>query len=250
MVVRGDNGRSTDRRDSAALGSSSPADRRASAREIATAFAAEGARSSILDRLIDEATDGRRRRSADRAVECDLADADSTIGGHHRRRSTASAASTCWSTTPASSGSRRCSTSPPTSGTGSSPSTCAPMLLTTQVAARAMIDQGDGGKIVNMASMGGKLGAAGPGALRRVEGGRDLAHPGRGHRARRPRHHRQLDLPRLRAHRDGRRHPNARDGRRVVGEVAARPPAPTRPTSPPWPCSWRRATPTTAPARR
>ena len=35
------------------------------------------------------------------------------------------------------------------------------MLLTTQVAARTMIAQGNGGKIVNMASMGGKVGAAG-----------------------------------------------------------------------------------------
>ncbi len=35
------------------------------------------------------------------------------------------------------------------------------MLLTTQVAARAMIAGGRGGKIVNMASMGGKVGAAG-----------------------------------------------------------------------------------------
>lgn len=35
------------------------------------------------------------------------------------------------------------------------------MLLTTQVAARSMIANGRGGKIVNMASMGGKVGAAG-----------------------------------------------------------------------------------------
>lgn len=35
------------------------------------------------------------------------------------------------------------------------------MLVTTQVAARSMIDQSRGGRIVNMASMGGKLGAAG-----------------------------------------------------------------------------------------
>jgi NAD(P)-dependent dehydrogenase (short-subunit alcohol dehydrogenase family) len=35
------------------------------------------------------------------------------------------------------------------------------MLVTTQIAARAMIAQGTGGKIVNMASMGGKVGAAG-----------------------------------------------------------------------------------------
>ena len=33
------------------------------------------------------------------------------------------------------------------------------MLLTTQVAARAMIDQGGGGTIINMASMGGKVGS-------------------------------------------------------------------------------------------
>jgi NAD(P)-dependent dehydrogenase (short-subunit alcohol dehydrogenase family) len=33
------------------------------------------------------------------------------------------------------------------------------MLLTTQVVARAMIDQGGGGSIVNMASMGGKVGS-------------------------------------------------------------------------------------------
>jgi 3-oxoacyl-[acyl-carrier protein] reductase len=35
------------------------------------------------------------------------------------------------------------------------------MLLTTQVAARSMIAAGRGGKIVNLASMGGKVGAAG-----------------------------------------------------------------------------------------
>jgi NAD(P)-dependent dehydrogenase (short-subunit alcohol dehydrogenase family) len=35
------------------------------------------------------------------------------------------------------------------------------MLITTQAAARTMIAQGSGGKIVNMASMGGKVGAAG-----------------------------------------------------------------------------------------
>jgi 3-oxoacyl-[acyl-carrier protein] reductase len=36
-----------------------------------------------------------------------------------------------------------------------------PMLVTTQVAAKAMIHQGTGGRIVNMASMGGKVAAAG-----------------------------------------------------------------------------------------
>ena len=58
------------------------------------------------------------------------------------------------------------------------------MLLTTQVAARTMIAQGAGGKIVNMASMGGKVGAAGPSALCGVEGRRHLAHPGVGRRTR------------------------------------------------------------------
>ena len=60
------------------------------------------------------------------------------------------------------------------------------MLLTTQVAARTMIAQGDGGKIVNMASMGGKVGAAEPVALRGIEGRGHLAHAGVGRRTRAP----------------------------------------------------------------
>ena len=47
-----------------------------------------------------------------------------------------------------------------------------------------------------------------PGPLRRVQGGGRGADPGGGDRARPARHHRQRDLPRLRAHRDGRRHPH------------------------------------------
>ncbi len=41
------------------------------------------------------------------------------------------------------------------------------MLLTTQIAGRAMIDQGTGGRIVSLASMGGKVGAAGRRTTRR-----------------------------------------------------------------------------------
>ena len=99
-----------------------------------------------------------------------------------RRRS---AASTSSSTTPASCASRRCSTSPSRSGTSCFDVNARSMLVTTQVAARAMIAAGRGGRIVNMASMGAKRAGAGPGPLRRVEGGRRLADPGRGDRARR-----------------------------------------------------------------
>ena len=49
---------------------------------------------------------------------------------------------------------------------------------------RRMIKDATGGSIVNLASMGGKVGAAGSGPLRGVEGGGDLAHPGRRARAR------------------------------------------------------------------
>ncbi len=249
MVVRGTNARSRRRRASAARGSSSPAVLGASARDRHRVRR----RGRLASRSSTGSSTRRNRsptRSAGIAVDCDLADA----GAHDRRdaarRSTISAASTCSSTTPACSGSRRCSTSRADEWDWIFAINVRAMLLTTQVAARAMIAQGDGGKIVNMASMGGKVGAAGPGALRGVEGGRHLAHPGVGRRTRRPRDHRELDLSRLRAHRDGRRDPHRRDGRRMVGEVAARPARRPVRRGRRWPCSWRRATPTTAPDRR
>ncbi len=128
-------------------------------REIATAFAAEGASIAILDQLRAEAT-----AVADElggvAVECDLADATSTVdamraaitslGGVDVLVNNAgvfritplldiSAEEWDWIFTV----------------------NVRSMLLTTQVAATTMIEQGNGGKIVNMASMGGKVGAAG-----------------------------------------------------------------------------------------
>ncbi len=101
------------------------------------------------------------------------------------------------------------------------------MLLTTQVAAAAMIAQGGGGSIVNMASMGGKVGsprqahyAASKAAvisLTRVAAMELGAHQITG----------ELHLPRLRAHRDGCGDAHGGDGGRLVGDVPARSPAPT-----------------------
>ena len=62
--------------------------------------------SPILDRLVDEARCGRRRRSAVIAVECDLADAGSTTAAMHDGDRPSSVASTSSSTTPACSASR------------------------------------------------------------------------------------------------------------------------------------------------
>ena len=128
-------------------------------REIATAFAAEGACVTILDRLIAEASELAETIGGS-AVECDLADAVSTeaaitaaiagLGGIDILVNNAgvfkitplldiSADEWDWIFAV----------------------NVRAMLLTTQVAARTMITQGNGGKIVNMASMGGKVGAAG-----------------------------------------------------------------------------------------
>ena len=96
------------------------------------------------------------------------------------------------------------------------------MLVTTQVAARAMIAAGRGGRIVNIASMAAKRAGGRAGPLRGVQGRRRRADPGRRRRARAARHHRQRHLSRLRAHRDGRGDAHARDGRRVERHVAAR----------------------------
>src|SRR5829696_7724878 len=51
-------------------------------REIAASFAGEGASVVILDRLIDDARD-MAATIGGHAVECDLADADSTIAAMH-----------------------------------------------------------------------------------------------------------------------------------------------------------------------
>lgn len=128
-------------------------------REIAIAFASESADVAILDRLADEA----KAVAADiggTSFECDLADASSTVdamgdavralggidvlvnnAGVFRSTPLLDITAQEWDET--------------------FTVNVRSMLLTTQVAARAMIEQGTGGSIVNMASMGGKVGAAG-----------------------------------------------------------------------------------------
>jgi NAD(P)-dependent dehydrogenase (short-subunit alcohol dehydrogenase family) len=157
MVVRGTTdghgpGRFTDTRVVLTGGS------RGIGKEIATAFASEGARVVILDRLIEEATEVACSIGG-HAIGCDLADADSTtaavdaaiahLGGIDVLVNNAgvfkitplldiSADEWDWIFS----------------------INVRAILLTTQVAARTMIEQGHGGKVVNMASMGGKVGAA------------------------------------------------------------------------------------------
>ncbi len=127
--------------------------------EIARHFAAAGARVAIVDQLADEATAVAAEIDGI-SCECDLADAASTtsamtavidrLGGVDVLVNNAgvfritplldiSADEWDWIFTV----------------------NVRAMLLTTQVAARSMIATGHGGKIVNMASMGAKVGAAG-----------------------------------------------------------------------------------------
>jgi NAD(P)-dependent dehydrogenase (short-subunit alcohol dehydrogenase family) len=127
--------------------------------EIARQFARDGARVAILDQLADEA--GAFAAEIDAlAFRCDLADPDSTTAamesalaalggidvlvnnaGVFRITPLLDISSDEWDWVFA--------------------VNVRAMLLTTQIAARAMIAQGSGGKIVNMASMGAKVGAAG-----------------------------------------------------------------------------------------
>ena len=128
-------------------------------REIVTAFAAEGARVAVLDRLVDEAR-LVAGETGGTAVQCDLEDAASTttamdtaigeLGGIDVLVNNAGV----FRITPLLDIS-------PDEWDWIFAVNVRAMLLTTQVAARAMIAQGDGGKIVNMASMGGKVGAPG-----------------------------------------------------------------------------------------
>ena len=130
--------------------------------EIARQFAGAGARVAILDRLVDDASalvaDFGGAESF--AVSCDLADATSTtaamdtaigrLGGIDVLVNNAGV----FRITPL------LDISPDEWDWVFSVNVRA-LLVTTQVAARAMIAAGTGGKIVNMASMGGKVGAAG-----------------------------------------------------------------------------------------
>jgi 3-oxoacyl-[acyl-carrier protein] reductase len=127
--------------------------------DIIRRFAAEGARVAILDRLVDEATVIAHDIDA-HVLECDLADPSSTMAA------TSAAVEQLGGVDVLVNNAGTFSITPLLD-------ICAAdwdamfavnvraMLLTTQVAARAMIAQGGGGRIVNMASMGGKIAAGG-----------------------------------------------------------------------------------------
>jgi NAD(P)-dependent dehydrogenase (short-subunit alcohol dehydrogenase family) len=127
--------------------------------EIARHFAAEGAHVAILDRLTDEA-DKVAAPLGGVVVACDLADAAATA-------SATSAAIDALGGIDVLVNNAGIFGITPLLDIGADEwdamfaVNVRSMLLTTQVAARAMIVAGHGGKIVNMASMGGKRGAAG-----------------------------------------------------------------------------------------
>ncbi len=128
-------------------------------REIVTAFAAEGARVAILDRLADEA---RQVATAvgGLAVACDLDDATSTTGAMDAAIEELGGIDVLVNNAGVFRITPLLDISPDEWDWIFAVNVRA-MLLTTQVAARTMIAEGRGGKIVNMASMGGKVGAPG-----------------------------------------------------------------------------------------
>lgn len=127
--------------------------------EIVRQFAHEGASVAIVDQLVDDAT----RLAADVggvAVECDLLDHDSTVTGLTGAIEALGGIDVLVNNAGVFRITPLLDISPDEWDWVFAVNVRA-ILATTQVAARAMIDQGGGGKIVNMASMGGKLGAAG-----------------------------------------------------------------------------------------
>ncbi len=126
---------------------------------IARHFAAAGARVAILDQLADEA----RSVAADIdgvAFDCDLTDAASTTSAMESAIAALGGVDVLVNNAGVFKITPLLDISTDEWDWVFAVNTRA-MLLTTQVAARAMIAQGTGGKIVNMASMGGKVGAAG-----------------------------------------------------------------------------------------
>ena len=125
---------------------------------IVRAFANEGADTAIVDLLIGEA-----RLLADElggnAIECDLSDPADTVKGMEAAISVLGGVDVLVNNAGVFKITPLLDISAEEWDWVFSINTRA-MLLTTQVAARAMIDQGTGGKIVNTASMGGKVGAA------------------------------------------------------------------------------------------
>ena len=95
------------------------------------------------------------------------------------------------------------------------------MVVVMQALAPGMIASGRGGRVVNMASMAAKRGTPGEAAYAASKAA-VVALSRRGHGVGPPRHNGQLDLPRLRAHRDGRRHPLGRPSGGLDGHEPAR----------------------------
>ena len=125
---------------------------------IVTAFASEGARPVIVDLLIDEAQ-ALADELGGHAVQCDLSDPVDTVKGMESAISTLGGIDVLVNNAGVFKITPLLDISAEEWDWVFAINTRA-MLLTTQVAARAMIDQGSGGKIVNTASMGGKVGAA------------------------------------------------------------------------------------------
>lgn len=125
---------------------------------IVSAFAAEGAELVIVDLLIDEAT-ALADEIGGRAVKCDLADQVDTVKAMDEAISQLGGVDILVNNAGVFKITPLLDISAEEWDWVFAINTRA-MLLTTQVAARAMIDQGSGGKIVNTASMGGKVGAA------------------------------------------------------------------------------------------
>lgn len=127
--------------------------------DIVRRFAAEGARVAILDRLVDDAEAIAGEIGAC-VVECDLADPASTTTA-----TTAAIDRLGGVDVLVNNAGTFCITPLLDIDAADWDAMFAvnvrAMLLTTQVTARVMIAQGRGGKIVNMASMGGKIAAGG-----------------------------------------------------------------------------------------
>ncbi len=126
---------------------------------IAKRFAGEGAEVAVLDRLVEQ---GRQVAASisGRFVEVDLADPDST------RRATAAAIGELGGIDVLVNNGGILKFSPLLDISVADwdqmlAVNATAMLVTTQVAARAMIDAGTGGKIINMSSMAAKSGGAG-----------------------------------------------------------------------------------------
>lgn len=125
---------------------------------IVRAFAAEGATVAIVDVLIDEAL-VLSSELGGHAVECDLADPTDTVSAMTEAISRLGGIDILVNNAGVFKVTPLLDISAEEWDWVFAINTRA-MLLTTQVAARAMIDQDSGGKIVNTASMGGKVGAA------------------------------------------------------------------------------------------